>query len=505
MQQRSLGSTGLSVSRLGLGTMTWGRDTDEHEARAQLVAFVEAGGTLVDTAAGYTDGDSERADRLADRRRLRPRRDRAGHQGRHQPARTSRVTNASRGHLISTLDASLKRLGVDHVDLWQVHTWVDDAPLEETLSALDYAVTTGRASYVGVCNYAGWQSAQAATWQRAVPGRATLASNQVEYSLLNRAVEAEVVPAAQALGPRHPAVVAARPRRAHRQVPQRHPRRLPRRLSALLHLRGALPRRALAAGGRGGGSRGRRPGLVAARGRARLGARPARGHRPDHRRTHRRAAARVAGASRSASCPSRSSRHSRTSPPTWRRPHEQPPSARKQQHRALRPDVEYEFDKLLISREHSRNAVTRMLVELAEQGGWELDRVRFAPTAPDGYSCGARSSGSGSPTCLRLVRRRGSLRACRGTCPSTRAPNSSASTGTRSSTPWNSAVKSRSSGSRSGANPNVRMPRLTKCFASVPPLIRYGATRAPGSSSRRRRSSRPPSPRRTASPGRPSW
>jgi aryl-alcohol dehydrogenase-like predicted oxidoreductase len=81
-----------------------------------------------------------------------------------------------------------------------VHTWVDDAPLEETLSALDYAVSTGRASYVGVSNYSGWQSAQAATWQRAVPGRAPLASHQVEYSLLNRAVEAEVIPAAQALG-----------------------------------------------------------------------------------------------------------------------------------------------------------------------------------------------------------------------------------------------------------------------------------------------------------------
>src|SRR4051812_49832050 len=60
MQQRRLGATGLSVSRLGLGTMTWGRDTDEHEAREQLAAFVGAGGTLVDTAAGYTDGDSER-------------------------------------------------------------------------------------------------------------------------------------------------------------------------------------------------------------------------------------------------------------------------------------------------------------------------------------------------------------------------------------------------------------------------------------------------------------
>ncbi|MGZ6754085.1 MAG: aldo/keto reductase, partial [Nocardioides sp.] len=99
-----------------------------------------------------------------------------------------------------TLDASLRRLGVEHVDLWQVHIWSDEAPLEETLSAFDIAVTSGRASYVGVSNYTGWQTAQAATWQRAVPGRAVLASTQVEYSLLNRAVEHEVLPAAEALG-----------------------------------------------------------------------------------------------------------------------------------------------------------------------------------------------------------------------------------------------------------------------------------------------------------------
>jgi aryl-alcohol dehydrogenase-like predicted oxidoreductase len=200
MQQRYLGSTGLKVSRLGLGTMTWGRDTDEHEARDQLVSFVEAGGTLLDTAAGYANGDSERVigTLLGDV----VRRDEVvlatkagiGH------VRGERETNASRGSLLRSLDASLKRLQVDHVDLWQVHTWVDDAPLEETLSALDQAVSSGRVSYVGISNYSGWQSAQAATWQRAVPGRAVLASNQVEYSLLSRAVEAEVIPAAQALG-----------------------------------------------------------------------------------------------------------------------------------------------------------------------------------------------------------------------------------------------------------------------------------------------------------------
>ncbi|HET8559024.1 MAG TPA: aldo/keto reductase [Marmoricola sp.] len=200
MQQRFLGGTGLKVSRLGLGTMTWGRDTDEHEARDQLKAFVEAGGTLIDTAAGYTDGDSERliGSFLGD---VVDREDVVIATKAGISRRTGeRVTDVSRGSLLRALDTSLRRLGVDHVDLWQVHTWVEGIPLEETLSALDLAVTSGRAAYVGVSNYSGWQTALAATWQRAVPGRATLASNQVEYSLLNRSAERELVPAAQALG-----------------------------------------------------------------------------------------------------------------------------------------------------------------------------------------------------------------------------------------------------------------------------------------------------------------
>lgn len=200
MQQRSVGATGLKVSRLGLGTMTWGRDTDEHEARDQLIAFAEAGGTLLDTAAGYGNGASEEligtliGDVVArDEIVLATK---AG----ISSARGSRQYNTSRGHLLASLDASLKRLDVEHVDLWQVHIWSDETPLEETLSAFDIAVSSGRASYVGVSNYTGWQTAQAATWQRAVPGRAVLASTQVEYSLLNRAVEHEVIPAAEALG-----------------------------------------------------------------------------------------------------------------------------------------------------------------------------------------------------------------------------------------------------------------------------------------------------------------
>lgn len=200
MQQRAVGATGLMVSRLGLGTMTWGRDTDEHEARDQLISFAEAGGTLVDTAAGYGDGASEEligrliGDVVA--------RDEIVLATKGGISRRSgqRETYASRGRLLGDLDASLTRLGVDHVDLWQVHTWVDGVPIEETLTALDLAVSSGRASYVGVSNYTGWQTAQAGTWQRAVPGRATLASTQMEYSLLDRRVEQDVVPAAAALG-----------------------------------------------------------------------------------------------------------------------------------------------------------------------------------------------------------------------------------------------------------------------------------------------------------------
>lgn len=200
MQSRLLGDTGLRVSRLGLGTLTWGRDTDEHEARDQLKAFIEAGGTLIDTASGYAEGASEEliGSLLGD---VVNRDDvviatKAGLSW----GRGERALDVSRGTLIRSLDASLRRLGVDYVDLWQVHAWDDETPWEETLSALDYAVSTGRAAYTGISNYKGWQTAQAATWQKAVPGRAILASTQIEYSLVNRSVEREVVPAANALG-----------------------------------------------------------------------------------------------------------------------------------------------------------------------------------------------------------------------------------------------------------------------------------------------------------------
>jgi aryl-alcohol dehydrogenase-like predicted oxidoreductase len=200
MDQRRLGRSGLRVSRLALGTMTWGRDTDEHEAGDQLRQFVEAGGTLLDTAAGYGNGDSERViggllATKVDRSEL-VLATKAGVSRRSG----ERVVDTSRRALLDALDESLQRLGTDHVDLWQVHSWSDETPLEETLSAVDAAVTSGRARYAGISNYSGWQTARAVTWQQSSPGRVPLVSTQVEYSLLQRGVEREVLPCAAALG-----------------------------------------------------------------------------------------------------------------------------------------------------------------------------------------------------------------------------------------------------------------------------------------------------------------
>ncbi len=165
-----MGRSGLRVSRIGLGTMTWGRDTDEHEAAELLDVFLSAGGTLVDTADVYADGESEKilgrllvdTDRrdtvvLATKAVSRP--------------TSERRFDASRRHLLNSLNGSLRRLGVDHIDLWQLHAWDPLTPIEETLTAVDQAVASGKVRYAGISNYSGWQTAQVATWQGAVPGR----------------------------------------------------------------------------------------------------------------------------------------------------------------------------------------------------------------------------------------------------------------------------------------------------------------------------------------------
>lgn len=196
MQLRPLGASGLHVSRLGLGTMAWGRDVEWAAARDLLADFVDRGGNLVDTAPAYGAGVAEKMLGKALASGL-PRESlviatKAGFVIRDG----KRVIDTSRGALLSDLEQSLRRLKTDHVDLWQVHAW-GDAPLEETLSALDSAVNRGMARYVGVSNFVGWQSATAATWQNADRGRTPISSVQVEYSLLARRAEVEVVGAAQ--------------------------------------------------------------------------------------------------------------------------------------------------------------------------------------------------------------------------------------------------------------------------------------------------------------------
>ncbi|SHM44102.1 aldo/keto reductase [Actinacidiphila paucisporea] len=199
MEHRHLGRTGLRVSRLGLGTLTWGRNTGERDAADQLKTFWNAGGSLVDTADVYADGGAEYLlGRLIED--LVPRSDLVIATKAGSVPDPDRRFDTSRGHLLSALDASLQRLGTDYVDLWQVHAFDPGTPLDETLQALDIAVSSGRARYVGVSNFCGWQLAKAATWQLAGSGRTALASTQMEYSLLQRGVEREVLPAALDLG-----------------------------------------------------------------------------------------------------------------------------------------------------------------------------------------------------------------------------------------------------------------------------------------------------------------
>jgi aryl-alcohol dehydrogenase-like predicted oxidoreductase len=200
MELRRAGRTGLDISRLGLGTMTWGRDTDEHEAADQCRAYIEAGGNFIDTAATYGDGDSERViggliGTLFNREQV-VLATKAG----ISFVDGERKVDASRHGLISQLEKSLTRLGTDYVDLWQIHSWDSNIPLEDTLSALDFAYTSGKARYVGISNYSGWQSARAITLQESHSMKAPIATLQNEYSLLNRSVEEEVLESASQLG-----------------------------------------------------------------------------------------------------------------------------------------------------------------------------------------------------------------------------------------------------------------------------------------------------------------
>lgn len=199
MEMRRAGRSGLTLSRIGLGTMTWGRDTDNHEAADQCRAYIEAGGNFLDTSPIYGDGDSERViggmiGTLFSRDEIV-----IATKAGVQLINGERVLNNSRQALINDLDRSLARLGTDHVDLWQIHGWDPNNPLEDTLSALDYAYTSGKARYVGLSNFSGWQSSRAITLQELHGMKAPIVTLNNEFSLLNRHVEEEILPCADQL------------------------------------------------------------------------------------------------------------------------------------------------------------------------------------------------------------------------------------------------------------------------------------------------------------------
>jgi aryl-alcohol dehydrogenase-like predicted oxidoreductase len=194
-----MGSSGLEVSQLGLGTLTWGADTDVEGATAQLTAFVDAGGTLVETADGYGDGAAQEV--LGEVLTATVPRDYLVIAGRATlpagpPGGSPHGPRAARGALLSGLDATLKRLGTDHLDLWQLPGFDATVPLEETLSAVQVAVMAGKARYAGLVAPAGWQLATVAERGRALGGITVPISAQVEYSLLCRDPETELLPAA---------------------------------------------------------------------------------------------------------------------------------------------------------------------------------------------------------------------------------------------------------------------------------------------------------------------
>jgi aryl-alcohol dehydrogenase-like predicted oxidoreductase len=195
MEYRTLGRTGCAASTLTLGTMTFGKETDEHAAHEQLDAFFEAGGNLVDTADVYNAGVSEEiigrwlADRPADIR------DSAviATKGRFPMGDDVNDLGLSRRHLQRALDDSLRRLGVDCVDLYQVHSFDPVTPLDETFETLDDMVRTGKVRYVGLSNYTGWQIQKTVGLTRA-RGWSTPVTLQPQYNLLVRELEWEIVP-----------------------------------------------------------------------------------------------------------------------------------------------------------------------------------------------------------------------------------------------------------------------------------------------------------------------
>ena len=192
MQYRRLGSTGLMVSELSLGCMTFGRELDEVGSREIINRFLEAGGNFIDTADVYESGLSEE---ITGRAIKGGRRDEVvlGTKVRFPMGEGPNDVGLSRNHVISGCEASLRRLGTDYIDLYQVHLWDAVTPLEETLSALTDLVREGKVRYIGVSNFTGWQLMKS-LYVSELKGFERFVSLQPQYSLVERNIEREVLP-----------------------------------------------------------------------------------------------------------------------------------------------------------------------------------------------------------------------------------------------------------------------------------------------------------------------
>jgi len=196
MRYRTLGASGCSVSTLALGTMTFGSETDEPGSHAQLDRFLEAGGNLIDTADVYSKTESESIIGRWLARQSPEVKERVviATKGRFPTGDGPNDVGLSRRHLSRAIDASLRRLGIECIDLYQVHAWDPLTPIEETLRVLDDAVRAGKVHYVGLSNFTGWQVQKAVDVADAhnLSRPVTL---QPQYNLLAREIEWEVVPA----------------------------------------------------------------------------------------------------------------------------------------------------------------------------------------------------------------------------------------------------------------------------------------------------------------------
>jgi aryl-alcohol dehydrogenase (NADP+) len=196
MEYRTLGSSGAIVSTLALGTMTFGNETDEAGAHAQLDVFVDAGGNLIDTADVYTQGVSEEIIGRWLAKQSQQVRDQVviATKARFPMGSGPNDLGTSRRHLRRALDDSLQRLGVDHIDLYQLHAWDPVTPAEETMAFLDDAVRIGKIGYPGLSNFTGWQIQKVCDIVDR-RGWAPLVTLQPQYNLLAREIEWEIVPA----------------------------------------------------------------------------------------------------------------------------------------------------------------------------------------------------------------------------------------------------------------------------------------------------------------------